>query len=272
MWMKQENHQHFILMVGKTEKTKYLQIPKHYSKLVNDKRLSLDKTLADYFPELVGRIENAEKITLRLMVQHRSGIPNYTSNLAFWEDEEENGKETLEYALDLPASFAPDKGYEYSNTNYLLLRRIINQVVGYSHFQYIQEEILIPLKLKNTFASLSEVNIDDVMSGYYVGIEDDFKTNENGMLATAEDVGIFLRALNDGSVFDEGEQEIYSSIYVYEHGGLVLGYQSLAEYHKDIDTIVIQFINTTNFDGYDWNLSEIIINRIVKILRNNKNS
>ena len=108
------------------------------------------------------------------------------------------------------------------------------------------------------------------MSGYYVGVEEDFKTHECGMLATAEDVGIFLRALNDGSVFDEGEQAIYSSIYVYEHGGLVPGYQSLAEYQKDIDTVVVQFINTTDFNGYDWNLSEIVINRIVDILRNDK--
>src|SRR5690606_22534831 len=43
------------------------------TKLVHDNRLSLDKTLADYFPELIGRIEHAEKITLRMMVQHRSG-------------------------------------------------------------------------------------------------------------------------------------------------------------------------------------------------------
>ena len=242
------------------------------TKLVKDKRLSLDETLADYFPELVGRIENAEKINLRLMVQHRSGIPNFTNNPAFWEDEQKNGKKALEFALDLPASFEPDKGYEYSNTNYLLLREIIYKVVGYSHQQYIKEEILIPLKLNNTFFSLKEVDIDDVMSGYYVGVDEDFKTNENGMLATAEDVGKFLRALNDGSVFDEGEQEIYSSIYVYKHGGLVPGYQSLAEYHKDIDAIVVQFVNTTNFDGYEWNLSEIIINRIVKILRNKKSS
>jgi len=240
------------------------------TKLVKNKRLSLDETLSDYFPELVGRIENAEKITLRLMVQHRSGIPNFTNNPAFWEDEQANSKKALEFALDLPASFEPDKGYEYSNTNYLLLREIIYKVVGYSHHQYIKEEILIPLQLNNTFSSLKEVDIDDVMSGYYVGYEEDLKTNENGMLATAEDVGKFLRALNDGSVFDEGEQEIYSSIYVYEHGGLVPGYQSLAEYHKDIDTIVVQFINTTNFDGYDWNLSEIVINRIVKIVRSKK--
>ncbi|WP_046758722.1 serine hydrolase domain-containing protein [Kordia jejudonensis] len=240
------------------------------AKLAKNNQISLDETLADYFPELVGRIEHAEKITIKMMVQHRSGIPNFTSNAAYWEDEQENGKNALAFALDLPASFEPDKGYEYSNTNYLLLRQIIDKVVGYSHQQYIKEHILLPLGLKNTFFSLEEVNIDDVMSGYYVGTEQDFKTNENGMLATAEDVGQFLRALNDGSVFNEGEKEIYSSIYEYNHGGLVPGYQSLAEYREDIDTVVVQFINTTDFNGYEWNLSEIMISRIFKIIKRQK--
>ncbi len=240
------------------------------SKLAMAKDLSLDDTLADYFPELVGRIENADKVTLRMMVQHRSGIPSFTNNPKYWENEQENGKNALEFALDLPASFKPDNGYEYSNTNYLLLREIISKVVGYNHEQFIKEEILIPLNLQKTFFSIKEVNLDDVMSGYYVGLDEDFKTNENGMLATAEDVGIFLRALNDGSAFEEGEQEIYSTIYEYEHGGLVPGYQSLAEYHKDIDTVVIQFINTTDFEGYEWNLSEIVYARIVKILKKKK--
>lgn len=242
------------------------------TKLVHDKRLSLDKTLADYFPELVGKIENAQKITLRMMVQHRSGIPNYVDHPEFWSNQPDSNDEALELAIDMPASFMPGEDYGYSNTNYLLLRKLIDRVVGYDNHQYIKEEILIPLKLNHTFGSLSEVNIDDVMSGYYVGYDEDFKTEERGMLATAEDVGIFLRALNDGSVFREGEQEIYSSIYVYEHTGLVVGYQSIAKYHKDIDTVVIQFNNTTNFDGYDWNLSEIIYSRIVKILKNNSSS
>ena len=69
------------------------------TKLVNDKRLSLDKTLADYFPELVGRIENAEKITLRLMVQHRSGIPNLTDTPDFWENPPEAVKKRLNLHL-----------------------------------------------------------------------------------------------------------------------------------------------------------------------------
>lgn len=240
------------------------------SKLVNAKRLSLDKTLADYMPELVGKIENAEKITLRLMVQHRSGIPNFIDNPDYWINRPDFNKEALELAIEMPASFEPGEDYQYSNTNYLLLSKIIDKVVGYSHDQYIKEEILIPLELNNTFSSHSQVNIDNVMSGYYVGEEEDFKTKEQGMLATAEDVGIFLRALNDGSVFNEGEQKIYSSIYEYEHTGLIVGYQSIAKYHKDIDTIVIQFNNTTNFDGYDWNLAEIIYSRIIKILRSKK--
>ena len=237
------------------------------AKLANDKRLSLDNTLADYFPELVGKIEFAERITLRLMVQHRSGIPNFIDNPAYWENRPNFNKEALELAIEMPASFEPGDDYEYSNTNYLLLTQIIDKVVGYNHNQFIKEEILIPLGLNNTFASLREVNIDDVMSGYYVGEEQDFKTEEQGMLATAADVGTFLRALNDGSLFEEGEQEIYSSIYVYEHTGLIVGYQSIAKYFKDIDTVVIQFNNTTNFDGYDWNLAEIMYSRIVKIVR-----
>jgi len=245
------------------------------AKLVKDNRLSLDKTLADYLPELEGRIVNTDKITLRLMVQHRSGIPNFTDTPGYWEDISRGNRETLELVLDKPADFEPDKKYSYSNTNYLLIGEILDKTLGYSHHQYIKNEILIPLELNNTYSLLSEVDLDDVMSGYYEGYDDDIKYNDfinpaGSMVATAEDAGIFLRALNDGSVFNEGEQEIYSSIYVYEHTGLLPGYSSIAKYHKDIDAVVIQFVNTGG--GYSWNLSEIVYNRIVKILKRQKSS
>ena len=220
--------------------------------------MSLDKTVADYFPELVGRIENADEITLRMMVQHRSGIPNFTDNPDFWANQPNTNIDVLEYALDLPAYFKPNEDYGYSNTNYLLLSRVIEQVTGGPRQDYFKTEILTPLGLKNTYGSLDDVNLDDVMSGYYVGIEKDFKNENNGMMiATAEDVGIFLRALNDGSLLNEDEMEIYASIYEFNHGGLTPGYQCMAEYHKDIDAVVIQFMNTTDFEGYQWNLLEI---------------
>ncbi|MGB3529409.1 MAG: serine hydrolase domain-containing protein [Saprospiraceae bacterium] len=246
------------------------------AKLVNDKHLSLYKTLAEYLPELVGRIENADKITLKMMVQHRSGIPNYTDYPGFWENDSSISNEaSLNLVLDKPADFNPDKKYSYSNTNYLLIGEILDKTLGYSHHQYIKREILIPLELNNTLSVLSEVYLDNVMSGYTVGNAGDLKYNDfinpaGSMVATAQDVGKFLRALNDGSLLNDNEQDIYSSIYEYEHTGLLPGYSSIARYHKEIDAVVIQFVNTSG--GYSWNLSEIVYNRIIKILERPKGS
>ncbi|MBN2774261.1 MAG: beta-lactamase family protein [Prolixibacteraceae bacterium] len=244
------------------------------TKLVNDQTLSLDKTLADYLPELAGRIENADKITLRMMVQHRSGIPNFTDTPGYWKNPPKGNKRTLDLVLDKPADFEPDKKYSYSNTNYLLIGEILDKTLGYSHNEYIRKEILKPLELNDTYGLLSEVDSDDdIMSGYTRGYNGDLKnydfTNPAGsMVATAEDVGIFLRALNDGSLLNDKEQAIYSSVYEYGHTGLLPGYSSIARYHKDIDAVVIQFINSSG--GYTWNLSEIVYKRIVKILRKQK--
>lgn len=144
----------------------------------------------------------------------------------------------------------------------------MDEELGYENFRFIQEEILTPLNLTNTFSSLSQLNLEDVMSGYHVGYPHDLKTNDFGMHATAEDVGIFLRALNNGSLFKPGEQELYASIYKFEHSGWVPGYQSFATYYEDIDAVVVTFYSTTDSKLYYWNLSEIINNRIIDIVRN----
>ena len=238
--------------------------------MVSQGRLSLDKTLAEYLPGLVGEIENADKITLRLMIQHRSGIPNFTDAPKFWEAPTETYEESLSLISGLPANFEPGEDYEYCNTNYLLINKIMDNVLGYPNFQFIQEAILNPLNLKNTYSSLKEVHIDSVMSGYHIGYPHDVKTNDYGMHATAEDVGVFLRALNTGPLFDEGEQKTYSAIYEYEHSGWVPGYQSFAKYYKDIDAVIITFYNTTDPKLYNWNLSEIINKRIYKIVKKQK--
>lgn len=237
------------------------------TKLVSRGRLSLDKTVDDYLPNLVESIENTDKITLRMLMQHRSGIPNFTDAPGFWGNPTETFDESLALIRGKPANFAPGASYEYCNTNYLLLNRIMDDVLGYGNFRFIQEEVLTPLKLTHTFSSLSEVDIADVMSGYHVGYPHDIKTEDFGMHATAEDVGTFLRALNDGSLLTPAEQDLYTALYEYEHGGWVPGYQSFANYDKDLDAVIVTFYSTTDSKLYNWNLSEIINGRIVKILR-----
>ena len=60
----------------------------------------------------------------------------------------------------------------------MLIGEILDNTLGYSHHHYIQDEILRPLELNNTFNLLSEVNLDDVMSGYFVGYDLDIKQND----------------------------------------------------------------------------------------------
>lgn len=237
------------------------------TKLAHAKRLDLAASVGHYFPELIGKLPYAEQISIRLLLQHRSGIANFTDAPDYWSNTDQSAEQQLQLALTLPANFAPDQGHAYSNTNYLLLAMLIKQVVGYSHQQFIQEQILNPLGLTETFASLHDIDQNQLMSGYYVGVEQDIKSNDYGsMIASAQDVGKFIRALNDGSLLTPDEQTLYASLYQFGHGGLMPGYQSLAEYHADLDTVVVQFINTTDFNGYQWNLSQIIYNRIVSII------
>jgi CubicO group peptidase (beta-lactamase class C family) len=256
----------------KIESISKLYIAAATTKMIANQSLSLDNTLTELLPDLAKGIEYSDQITLRMLLQHRSGIPDYADNPDYpWDSPFTKNSEVYALVLGQPADFKPGKKYRYSNTNYLLIGEILDRTLGYSHHQYIQDEILNPLGLKNTYNLLSDVDIDDVMSGYYVGYEDDIKSTDfihpgGSMVATAEDVGIFLRALIDGTLFTDDEQAIYSSVYEYEHTGLLPGYQSIARYHEDIDAVVVQFANTSA-DGFRyWFEFEKVYNRIVKVL------
>jgi len=241
------------------------------AKLVADQRLSLNSKLAELIPEVEGRIEYADEITLKMMVQHRSGIPDYIYHPDFPNsDPDESYLTTAALIFDQPAEFEPDKGYYYSNTNYLLIGEIMDRTLGYSHHEFIRNEILIPHDLTNTYSLYRAVDPNDVMSGYYKGYDPDLKPDEytrpgGAMVATAEDVGKFLRYLIDGTLFNEEEQDIYSSIYEYEHTGWSPGYTSIARYNSDIDAIIVQFVNT-GYNGLFWVELEGLYDRINKIL------
>lgn len=239
--------------------------------MVNDGVLSLDDTLADHLPEVVGRIEYAEQITIRMLLQHRSGIPDFVDHADYpWFETLPDRDDYLAFALDQPADFEPDSNYHYSNTCYLLIGNILDRVLGYSHHQYIRDEILEPLGLNHTYSLLSEVDLAEVASGYHHEVEPDLKALHHispggSMIATAQDVGIFLRALNDGSMLSDDEQAIYSSVYEYEHTGWVPGYQSIARYDEDSDSVVILFVNSTGGDSEAT--IPILYDRIVRVVR-----
>jgi len=236
------------------------------AKLAANGTLSLDATVADYLPSVSTHMSYADQVTVRMLVQHRSGIPNYTDQPGFSWDEAIYTDDNLTLVWDLPPDFTPGSDYSYSNTNYLLLKRIMGRVLGYDYTQYLRDALLVPLGLKRTFFEMSDVKLEELMSGYYVGYDADFKNLAQGYIASAADVGRYVRALNDGTLFSDTEREIYASLYEFEHKGWVIGFQSTARYSKERDAVMVQFVSTTGENSEM--LNNIVSDRVMQILQN----
>lgn len=236
------------------------------TKLSTMGKLSLDKTIADYLPHVADKIVNSDIITVRMLVQHRSGLANYTDHENFsWSEPFPN---TYELILGTGSNFEPDTDYQYSNTNYFLLKQIMSAVLGHDYKSFIEQEILTPLNLEQTYLSMADVDLSKMMSGYHVGYEHDFKDLSQGYIATAENVGRFIRALNNGKAFsNEVEKQVYQSLYRSSHDGWVIGYISKTKYFKENDTVIVQFINTTGNDTIL--LADIVFDRITKLISEN---
>jgi CubicO group peptidase (beta-lactamase class C family) len=206
------------------------------------------------------------------MLQHRSGIRDWSFEPEIEGETFDDYMSFMARIYDKEAKFKPDKKYGYSNSNYLLIAEIIDRTLGYSHQNHIQAEILEPLGLINTYKDYKDSDTSRVMSGYVIGWDADLRAWDfplpgGNMVATAEDVGTFLRALIDGTLFTEHEQAIYSSVYEYEHTGWLPGYCSIARYHSDIDAIIIQFVNTSGKEIF-WLKLKRVYNKIVHCVEN----
>jgi CubicO group peptidase (beta-lactamase class C family) len=102
-------------------------------------KLRLEDRLSNYFP----RYRYASRITIRNLLTHTSGIPNYIdpSFLLDRGDRPLSQKEFWELIGNRPLEFQPDSGYNYSNTNYLILGYVIEKVTGKTYENVIREKI-----------------------------------------------------------------------------------------------------------------------------------
>ncbi len=120
-------------------------------RLVQENRLSLADTITDFFPELP-----YPGITVAMLLSHRSGLPNY---LYFMDRSKWDKKvfATNEDVLNMlcsekpKRSFPPGTHFSYSNTNFVLLALIIEQITGLSFPDYMQEKLFQPLQMNDTY-------------------------------------------------------------------------------------------------------------------------
>jgi CubicO group peptidase (beta-lactamase class C family) len=121
-------------------------------RLVQEGKLSLDDSLNKFFPGLP-----YPGITIKMLLNHRSGLPNYVyfiPNSKIWDKKKNVTNEdmlNLLYTEKPNKSFAAGKRFSYSNTNYVLLAMIIEQLTGKSFPQYMQEKYFGPLQMRHTY-------------------------------------------------------------------------------------------------------------------------
>jgi len=178
--------------------------------------LSLEDTVSRFFPEFP-----YEDITIRLLLSHRSGLPEY---MYFEEDYWPSRRITMnnDDVLNIlishqpPIYFIPDYRYNYSNTNYALLASIIEKVSGLSYCDFMQKHLFEPLQMTNSIVYNRE-NRQDIKNratgyskrgrraenSYLNGV-----VGDKGIYTTVEDLFKFDKALFEQGLISDSTLQI----------------------------------------------------------------
>lgn len=124
-------------------------------KLQEQGKLSVNDTLTKYFPDF-----NYDGVTIKTLLNHRSGLPNYLhflEQVGWSEDSMLQNKNILNLLINKKAVLTDlvpaDTKFAYCNTNYALLALIIEQVSGMPYAQFMKENIFDAIGMKNTFVN-----------------------------------------------------------------------------------------------------------------------
>ncbi|MDT0347478.1 serine hydrolase domain-containing protein [Streptomyces litchfieldiae] len=205
--------------------------------LVAEGTLGLDDTVEEWLPGVVaGNGNDGSRITIRNLLQHTSGLANYTD--ALFDDPEEltpehfraqrftvrTPEEQVALAMTSAPGWLPDADnpgaetrWSYSNTNYVLAGMIIERVTGHSWEQEVHERIIEPLGLRHTMTLGTSAYVPRPTATAYVqfpGREDLTDTTlsvdggaDGGIVSTTSDMNTFLRALMDGTLLPAEQLE-----------------------------------------------------------------
>lgn len=181
-------------------------------------KLQLDQTINKWFPN----IKNANKITLKELLYHRSGIHNFTSDSTYlsWNTKPETQAQLLSKIEKGGSDFTPDSKMEYSNSNYVLLTIILEKVNGNSYKELLRNEIIKPLQLHNTYygAKINPTNneaysYEDNNGKYVKSTETDMSVplGAGAIVSTPSDLIKFINALFTGKLLTKESLDMMST-------------------------------------------------------------
>ncbi|WP_223167651.1 serine hydrolase domain-containing protein [Nonomuraea sp. SYSU D8015] len=202
--------------IGSTTKTFVATVA---MQLVGEGKLRLTDTVDRWLPRLVsGPYNDGRKITIRSLLQHTSGLPDFWPDLPIDKVKDERGyrRERFrsyrpEHLVKLAVKRKPDARqgtWRYSATNYVLMGLIIQKVTGHPWEQEVQERILEPLGLRRTLLTGTSPHVPQPRATFYerfspggrladVSVVVDGQA-DGSMISTTGDLLVFMRALMSG--------------------------------------------------------------------------
>lgn len=238
--------------------------------LVDEGKLSLDTKLSNYFPE----VANANKITIEHLLRHRSGLFNVTASKNFqnWVTKPHTRAEMLAKIAENNSDFAPNEKMKYSNTNYILLSYIAEDIDKKSFAEILKSRIIKPLKLKRTeFGNKISPKKNEALPYYFedskwnlVSSLTDMKNpmGAGSVVSTAADVNFFYQNFFAGSLVSDASLEKmkkpvesmgmglltlkFHGLPMYTHDGDIDVFSSLAVCIPDKKTSVVITLNGLN--------------------------
>ncbi|MFC6020874.1 serine hydrolase domain-containing protein [Plantactinospora solaniradicis] len=216
--------------------------------LVDEGRLRLDDPVGRWLPQHVPG-EVGQQVTVRMLLNHTSGIGNYTDALLNSLEAIEQVRtatyapaQLVEIGLGLPRTGAPGESFAYSNTNYILAGLIIEKVTGNDPTAEVTRRIIRPLKLTDTYFPGADPRIRGRHAGAYfapLGVRNFAEYNmtwawtAGELVATMDDLNTFYRALLGGRLLSAATLNEMLTVVPFdpeapETGGYGLGIYQMA--------------------------------------------
>ena len=285
--------------------------------LVKEGRIGLDDKVEKYLggEPWFARLPNAKDITVRQLMNHTSGLVRYEFKPQFTKDLTANPEkawtpaELVAYLLDEKRPFEAGKGWDYSDTNYIVLGMIIEKVTGRKFYDDASIRLLKPLKLKDTIPQ-DGMKLKGVVQGYagpnnpFGGkdamiqegrftINPQFEWTGGGFASTAQDLARWAKMMYEGRAYSPdllpevldgvsapmlGRETRYGLGVIvrktqagtsYGHSGFFPGYMTDMMYFPDSKIAIAVQVNTSVGRDLGKPLSRVLV-EMMEVIRDQK--
>lgn len=238
-------------------------------KAIEEGKLEINQTIEKYFP----KIKNANRITIKNLLNHSSGIHDFTRNDDYlkWNTKLQSKEDMIKRIVISGNDFEPNSKSEYSNSNFVLLTFILEDIYETTFPKILKKQIVKPLNLKNTYYGGKIKNNNEAHSYSYLGKwvkkeETDMSVPQGagGIVSNSKDLNTFIEQLFLGNIISNKSLKLmktiengyglgllrfpYNDKISYGHTGGIDEFKSVTSYFPKDKLAISLSSNGTNYD------------------------